>query len=495
MTATSPIAPTAPKATLVIFGAMGDLARRLLAPSLANLRRDGLIGEGLSIIGVSHGDETDESLAKALGEFIPDTDAGARRAWTALRDQISYLKGDFATASTFRALGEALKAKGQDNVVFYLATSPGFFGDIVEGLGQAGLLDEADGFRRVVIEKPFGTDLDSAKVLNARLLKVADEQQLYRIDHFLGKDTVRNIMVARFGNSLLEAVWNSRYIDHIQITAAETLGVGSRGKFYDATGALRDMVPNHLFKLLAMVGMEAPNSFDAEAVRAERARVIGAIRPLTAAQAKTHMARGRYRAGPAGGKRLKDYIAEPDVAGDGDTETYVALKLEVETWRLAGVPIYLRTGKAMGVSDTEVVIVFKPPALSLFRGADGPTPPNQLVLQIQPDEGIAIDFVAKAPGPLANTAPVTMAFRYGEHFEMGGSTGYETLIYDVLIGDPSLFQRGDEIEAGWAAVQPFLTLMAKGGAPLEDYAAGSLGPPGADDLMARDGRQWHRLGS
>ncbi|USQ95371.1 glucose-6-phosphate dehydrogenase [Caulobacter sp. RL271] len=485
--------PLAPDASLVIFGAMGDLARRLLAPSLANLRRDGLIGEGLSVIGVSHGEGNDEDLAKALGEFIPPDDAAAKSAWSALRGGITYLQGDFTEPATFQALAD--KLKGQANVVFYLATSPSFFAEIVEGLGHADLLDESEGFRRVVIEKPFGVDLESAKALNARLLKVATEEQLYRIDHFLGKDTVRNILVARFGNSLLEAVWNNRFIDHIQITAAETIGVGTRGKFYDATGALRDMVPNHLFKLLAMVGMEAPNSFDAEAVRAERARVIGAIRPPSPEDAKTNMARGRYTAGQAAGKPLKDYVAESDVAADGDTETYVALKLEVDTWRLASVPIYLRTGKAMSTHDTEIVIAFKPPALALFRESEGPTPANQLILQIGPDEGITLDFVAKAPGPLANTAPVSMAFRYKDHFEMGGSTGYETLIYDVLIGDPSLFQRGDEIEAAWRAVQPFLTLMAQGDAPLEDYAAGSDGPAGADALMARDGRQWHRLGS
>jgi len=483
----------APAATLVIFGAMGDLARRLLAPALANLARDGLVGANLSLLGVNRGDGDDESLRNALAEFAGD--AAGDEAWAGLRARTFYLAGDFGDSGTFARLRDRLAGIGSAGVGFYLATDPMFFGDIVEALGAAGLLDETQGFRRVVIEKPFGRDLASARALNARLAAVASEKQIYRIDHFLGKETVRNIMVARFGNAFFEAVLNSRYVDHVQITAAETVGVGTRGKFYDATGALRDMVPNHLFQLLAMIGMEPPNSFAAEAVRSEKAKLIEAVRVPSAEEAATDAVRGRYRAGSAGELPLPDYRAESNVATDSRTETYAAVKLFVDSWRWAGVPFYLRTGKALAARDTEIVVVLRPITSALFRdtGAAKP-PPNKLIFQIQPDEGITIEFSAKRPGPVVDIAPVSMDFCYADHFDLTRTTGYETLIYDVLIGDQSLFQRADQIEAGWRAVQPLLDLWSSSGEP-EDYRAGSDGPAAADALMARDGRQWHQIGS
>lgn len=470
----------APAATLVIFGAMGDLARRLLVPAIVNLARDGLIDDATHILGVSHHDGDDETLREALDDFVED-----KNGWAELRGRIAYLKGDFEDKATFAALAKRLKG----NAVFYLATAPGFFGPLVDALADAGLLDEAGGFRRLVIEKPFGSDLPSAQALNQRILARADEQQIYRIDHFLGKETVQNIMVARFGNALFEAVWNSRYIDHVQITAAETVTVGTRGKFYDATGALRDMVPNHLFQLLAMVGMEPPISFDAEAIRTEKGKVIAAITPIDPSEA----IRGRYAAGSIAGKPVPAYRDEPDVDPASRTETFAALKVHVETWRWSGVPFYLRTGKALAARDTEIVIQFKEVPLALFRETVvDRLPPDCLVLQIQPDEGIHLEFVVKRSGPVVNAAPVTMDFRYEDHFEIGHQTGYETLLYDVLTGDQTLFQRADQIEGGWRAVQPLLDMWEQG--TPEEYPAGSAGPESADALMHRAHRRWHRLG-
>lgn len=470
-------ADKAPPATLVIFGALGDLTKRLLVPALANLQREGLLDEATTLLGVSHHDSDDAQLADALDEFV-DKDAG----WDALRPNVHYLKGDFGDPAAYKAIAE----KVSGNAVFYLATAPSFFGPVVDQLGEAGLLDQKDGFRRVVIEKPFGTDLASAQALNRQILARGGEDQFYRIDHFLGKETVQNIMVARFGNALLEAVWNNRYVDHVQITAAETVTVGTRGKFYDATGALRDMVPNHLFQLLAMIGMEPPNSSDAEAIRNEKSKLIAAVRPI----APDDAVRGRYEAGRTGDKDVVGYLQEADVDPASRTETYVAMKLAVETWRWTGVPFYLRTGKGLTARDTEIVIQFREVPVALFPRDDA-LPPNRLVLQIQPQEGISLGFVAKKPGPLMETAPVSMDFHYADAFELGHRTGYETLLYDVLIGDQTLFQRADQIEGGWRAVQPVLDAWAEG--EPEGYAAGARGPAGADELLERDGRQWHAV--
>lgn len=480
-------APIAPPVTLVIFGAMGDLTRRLLVPALANLRREKFVGNGLKILGVSHHDASDEDLRKALDQFVDGDDDG----WKHLRGHITYLKGDFDDDATYQAIAERLGGKG--NAAFYLATAPGFFGPIVDKLAKAGLLDETNGFRRILIEKPFGHDLASAKALNARILNVATEQQIYRMDHFLGKETVQNIMVTRFANPLFEAVWNNRYVDHIQITAAETVGIGSRGKFYDATGAMRDMVPNHLFQLLAMIGMEPPNSFEADAIRTEKAKVAQAVRTLTPAEIRTDVVRGRYTAGKIGDEKRRGYLAEADVDPGSSTETYVAMKLFVDTWRWAGVPFYLRTGKAMSARDTEIIVQFKPVPFALFRDIDSARlPPNRFVIQIQPNEGIGLDFLAKLPGPTIETAPASMDFCYKNWFELGKVTGYETLLYDMMIGEQMLFQRADAIEAGWAAVQPILDAWRHGGKPLP-YKAGSNGPAAAADLPGRDGRNWNAL--
>jgi glucose-6-phosphate 1-dehydrogenase len=470
----------APPATLVIFGGTGDLARRLLVPAIANLCGDGLIGDDLHIIGIGSREGTDEDLRAGLDEFAPEAEC-----WTRLRSHITYLQGDFTTAALFADLTKTLGTAG--NVVFYLATPALFFGPIIENLAKAGLMEEREGvFRRVAVEKPFGHDLASAKALNQQILRVVREEQVYRIDHFLGKETVQNIMVARFANPWLEAVWNNRYIDSVQITAAETVDVGTRGAFYDATGALRDMVPNHLFQLLAMVGMEPPNDLSADAIRTEKAKVLIAVREPTPAEARTDGVRGQY----AG------YRKTADVSPKSNIETYVALKLFVDTWRWTGVPFYLRTGKALKARDTEVVVTFKPVPLALFR--DTPVanmPPSRLVLQLQPHEGIDLDFMVKKPGPKIQAVPVALDFKYADKFQIGGRTGYETLLYDMMRGDQTLFQRADQIEAGWSAVQPFLDAWSKGRVKVETYEKGSDGPAGAAELLERDGRQWHEIGS
>ncbi|WP_454886542.1 glucose-6-phosphate dehydrogenase [Sphingomonas oryzagri] len=475
----------APAATLVIFGGVGDLSRRLLTPALVNLTRDGLIGADLTIVVVSRG--PDAQFERELEEHLDLSDKPTKAAWATRCKTLSYFQGEFDDPATFEGLAKQLSG----NVAFYFATAASFFGPIAQSLAKAGLLKETEGFRRVVVEKPFGHDLASARALNKTLLSVMGETQIFRIDHFLGKETVQNIMVARFGNAFLEAVWNARYIDHVQITAAETVDVGTRGAFYDATGALRDMVPNHLFQLLAMIGMEPPNSFDAEAVRNEKVKLLQAVRIPTSKEAKADAVRGRYTGGAIGPKKVMPYLKAQDVAKSSTTETYVAMKLMVDSWRWAGVPFYLRTGKALAARDTEIVIQFKPIALAMFRNTDiSKIPPNKLIIQIQPNEGLDLHFNAKVPGPVVDTKEVRMAFRYADNFDLGHRTGYETLLYDVLIGDQSLFQRADQVERGWQIVQPILNAWSKGGEP-EDYKAGSEGPSEADELLKRDGRAWH----
>jgi glucose-6-phosphate 1-dehydrogenase len=488
----------APACTLVVFGAYGDLTRRLLVPALYNLFCQGSLGEGFRILGVDHHSGGATGLRRHLNAFLRTLigAGGAEGAtfdparWEELARRIDYLSGDFEDPGAYEALGRVLTGPA----VFYLATPPQFFGEIVERLGRAGLLRAgAGGFRRVAIEKPFGHDLGSARTLNRRILKWADEDQVYRIDHFMGKETVRNILALRFSNAVFEPLWNRQAIDHIQITAAETVGVEGRGAYYDRVGALRDMVPSHLFELLAMVAMEPPNSLDAEALRAERARVIAAVEIQSAAEALLNSARGQYRAGSIEGSPVAAYRRAAEVAARSRTETYAALKLSIDTWRWAGVPFYLRTGKALAARDTEIVIQFKAAPGSLFRDTTAPRSPNRLVLQLQPQEGMELSVDIKQPGAEDSLAPVKLAFRYADAFALPAATGYEPLLYDVMTGDRTLIRSAAEIEASWRAVEPFLKAWAKDGR-VHGYAAGSAGPRAADSLLARDGRAWHQLG-
>ncbi len=488
----------APPCTLVIFGAGGDLTKRLLMPALYNLSGSILLPADFKIIGLDRTDTDDngwrQSLTDTMQSFTKDKTAEFytphidEKQWGWVTEKMSYFKADFDQDDTYKALAE--KIGGEDrSVVFYLAVASRFFGPIVDHLGQSGLLKQSeDGktFRRVVIEKPFGSDLQSARELNARILKQGDESQFYRVDHFLGKETIQSIMAVRFANGMFEPTWRREYIDHVQITVAETIGVEQRGAFYEPTGCLRDMVPNHLFQLLCMTGMEPPNSFAAEDVRTEKAKLIEGTQPVKVEEC----VRGQYTAGQEFGQPVKGYREEANVAPDSKTETYVALKLHIENWRWAGVPFYLRTGKRLGARRTEIAIHFKPAPYQIFKDTSvDKLAPNIVKLMIDPDQGIDTQFNAKVPGPVMTLGKVDTSFKYKDFFEEKPNVGYETLLYDCMIGDATLFQRADNIEASWAVVQPLIEAASAGAEP-EPYAAGSAGPKGADDLLAKDGRHW-----
>jgi glucose-6-phosphate 1-dehydrogenase len=484
------MAEAAGPCTFVVFGATGDLTRRLLVPALRNLKRDGLLPDKFALLGMASRDIGDDGLRQRLSEAM-----GEDREWLAKRT--FYVGGKFEDPATYTALGSRLAEVDRDqgtegNYLFYLATPPSEFAVIVEQLGKAGLVREADGhWRRLIIEKPFGHDLASAIALNRKILRRLKESQVFRIDHYLGKETVQNILVFRFANGFVEPLWNRNHVDHVRITVAETVGVEQRGRFYDKTGALRDMVPNHLFQLLSLVAMEPPSCFAADAMRSEKAKVLDAVHRL----APHDIVRGQYGAGTIDNNRIAAYRESPEVPPQSRTETYVAMKLMIDNWRWAGVPFYLRTGKALARRRSDVTIQFKQAPLALFR--DTPVaslPDNDLVLHIQPEEGMTLHFGAKIPGPKVGIEDVALKFNYGDAFQSMPSTGYETLIYDCMTGDASLFQRADNIEAGWRVVQPVLDAWAadgKGDLPI--YPAGSSGPHEADELLARDGRRWRPI--
>jgi len=494
--------------SMVIFGAAGDLTKRLVVPALYNLARGDLLPQEFAIAGVDLANHTDEDWRQSLEEmtqqFVKAAEPDAQLdqdVWKWLAEKMTYLQGDLNDPRMYdrlrSKLAEVDSQRGTSgNYLFYLAVADRFFGPVIEHIGQSGLGGETDAhWRRVVVEKPFGHDLASAQALNRQILNVLDEQQIYRIDHFLGKETVQNIMMFRFANGLFGPIWNRDRIDHVQITAAETVGVEKRGRFYEKTGALRDMVPNHVFQLVAMTAMEAPNSLTADAVRSEKAKAIEAMRIYTADEVRSVAVRGQYGDGQIDGKPVDGYRKEPDVASGSDVETYVALKLEIENWRWSGVPFYIRTGKRLAKRTTEISIRFKQIPAALLRHMHVPEPPpNWLLLRIQPNEGIAFEFGAKVPGPKMSIGDVRMDFRYQDYFGTAPATGYETLIYDVMIGDATLFQRADNIEAGWRVVQPILDLWSSEpprGFP--NYKAGSDGPKAADELLARDGQLWRPI--
>ena len=499
----APVGRHGDRCTMLIFGAPGDLTKRKLIPAMYNLAKKQLLPQEFALVGCSNErldlDEFRRRVRADLKEFAGAPDNCPFCDWLLAR--LDYCSGDFQDPGLYARLKPLLAEVDQrygtgGNYFYYLATPPAFFGDIIQQLGAVDLLnEEGSHWRRVVIEKPFGHDLDSARQLNRDIGKILTEKQIYRIDHYLGKETVQNILVFRFSNGIFEPVWNRRYIDHVQITVAETLGVEQRGGYYDHAGALRDMVPNHILQLVTLTAMEPPISFHADAVRDEQSKILRAIQLLAPEDVLTRSVRGQYGPGEIDGASVPGYRAEPHVNPDSHTETFVALKLSIDNWRWADVPFYVRTGKRLAKRATEIAIQFRRAPFILFR--DTPVErlgSNLLVLHIQPDEGISMRFGAKIPGPLVNIGPVNMAFHYTDYFGKELSTGYERLLYDCMVGDATLFQRADMVEAGWAVVQPVLDVWtALPPRNFPNYAAGTWGPKEADDLMARDQRKWRKM--
>jgi glucose-6-phosphate 1-dehydrogenase len=487
---------------MVIFGASGDLTQRKLIPALYHLERDGLLSESFAVIGTSREPLTHEAFRERLNDRIQGflgSEKVDREAWGRLLPKLYYHPGSAQDPKAYESLKvffDEISRSHQTNGngVFYLATPPSLFGEIVENLGACGLAREegSGGFRRVVIEKPFGKDQQSAEELNERINAVLKESQIYRIDHYLGKETVQNIMVFRFSNGIFEPIWNRSYIDSVQITVAETLGVEDRGSYYESSGALRDMVPNHLFQLLSMVAMEPPNSFLPEDVRDEKYKVIKAINSLSPEEVLRDTVRGQYGEGVIQRVRVPGYRSEKGVDPNSSTDTFAAIRFTIDNWRWAGVPFYLRTGKRMAARVTEVSIQFRDVPFQLFRETGvARLSPNRLIMQIQPEERIAIQFGAKVPGPSVDIRDVRMDFDYRNHFGEKPSTGYETLIYDCMNGDATLYQRGDHVECAWAVIQPILDVWeALTPRNFPNYPAGSWGPREADALLAREGREW-----
>jgi glucose-6-phosphate 1-dehydrogenase len=485
---------------MVIFGAAGDLTKRLLVPSLYNLHASKLLPEKFAVVGVTAAKFSDEDFREKLTKDIQEFARSPiqKELWDWFKSKIYYHSGDFRDPSLYSQLKDKLAAVDQQqgtpgNYLFYLATAPQFFGEIIKRVGAVGLTRENNGFwRRVIVEKPFGRDLESARALNKEIMSVLDESQIYRIDHYLGKETVQNMMVFRFGNGIFEPIWNRRYVDHVQITVGETVGVEQRGGYYDTAGALRDMIPNHTMQLVAMTAMEPPISFESGAVRDEKAKVLHAVQPLSSEEVLTKAVRGQYGPGTLNEKAVSGYRAEPQVNPQSVTETFVAMELHIDSWRWAGVPFYLRTGKRLAQRVTEIAIQFKRAPQLLFRDTEvGSLGANQLVMHIQPDEGISLRFSAKIPGAVMNLGAVNMNMKYEDYFGAAPWIGYETLLLDCMIGDQTLFQRADMVEAGWRVVEPLLDVWnALPARDFPNYAAGTWGPKDADHMLEREGREW-----
>jgi glucose-6-phosphate 1-dehydrogenase len=484
---------------MVIFGASGDLTKRKLLPAVYTLFKEHLVPPNFAVVGFSRtamsDDEFRSRMRNAAEEFGGPVDP---ETWNRFAGGLRYIAGHPDHPEEYNKLAGVLSELDRErrtggNRVYYLAVPPSSFLPIVRNLQSAGLAQSQPGWARVIIEKPFGHDLESARMLNRELDSVFSEEQIYRIDHYLGKETVQNLLVFRFANGIFEPIWNRRYVDHVQITAAETLGVENRASYYEEAGALRDMVQNHMLQLLTMTAMEPPVSFEADTVRAEKLKVLPAIRPLCGEDAPRCAVRGQYGPGWIGGDKVAGYRQEPGVDPNSNTETFAAVKLQIENWRWAGVPFYLRAGKRLARHATEIAVRFKQPPLRLFDGARS-LPPNLIALRIQPDEGIALCFSAKQPGPATHVRDVTMDFRYSTAFGMASANAYERLLLDCMLGDPTLFASSKFVELGWSLVTPILEAWKNNPAPdFPNYAAGTWGPAAAGRLM-EPGQIWREPG-
>jgi glucose-6-phosphate 1-dehydrogenase len=489
---------------VVFFGASGDLMKRMLMPAMWNLRLADILPANYGIVGFSRSsfadDEFRAEMKKAIDQFSR-TGPTKEPLWSDFAKHISYVSGDFDDVNCFHKLREALERNDRElgtggNRLFYLSTPPSVFTSIIEQIDNAGLgpRDNTTGWSRIIIEKPFGTDLESARALQAEVSKVFEEKHVYRIDHYLGKEPVQDIMALRFANVIFEPIWNRRYVDSVQITAAETVGVEGRGGYYDNAGALRDMIQNHVMNLLALVAMEPPVAGDADSIRDEKFKVLRAVRPIERARVMLDSARGQYDEGAIAGQPVPAYRQEPGVRPDSNTETYAAVKILIDNWRWADVPFYLRSGKRLAHKVSEIAIRFKSLPHRLFDEAGDSLDNNVLVMKIQPEEGISLRFNAKVPGPRMHIRSVSMDFSYGTGFGVVSAPAYERLIGDAMRGDATLFTRWDAVETAWEIVMPILERWVETiDESFPNYSAGGQGPPSADRLLAMDGREWRRI--
>jgi len=491
-----------PPCAVVIFGANGDLTKRKLMPALYRLAFEGRLAPGFAVIGISRtamsNDDFRERMRESVARYLEDSPFD-EDLWRSFAQGLFYMAGDVGDRAMYERLAGVLTEVRQSrqtagNTLFYLSTQPSQYAPIAEGIGAAGLA-EGDGWRRIIIEKPFGRDLTSAIELNRRLQKVFEESRIYRIDHYLGKETVQNILAFRFGNGIFEPLWNRRYIEHIQITAAESIGVEGRGAYYQEAGALRDMIQNHLLQVLATVAMEPSATFSSDAVRDERSKLLRSIHVMKPGEVAANAVAGQYGPGRVGGRPAPGFREEKGVDPESQTETYVAATFLVENWRWAGVPFYVRTGKYLPKRISEVAIQFRSAPLSVFRNEsdeNNEAAPNLLILRIQPEEGISLKFVSKRPGAGMTLRPVSMDFNYGSSFGERSPSAYETLLLDAISGDATLYTRQDMVEASWSAVQPILDYWATRKFAFPNYEAGSWGPAAADEMLARHGHAWRR---
>ncbi|MDQ3668615.1 MAG: glucose-6-phosphate dehydrogenase [Acidobacteriota bacterium] len=496
------LGPTAEPCIVVIFGATGDLTRRKLLPALYRLAQQHLIPAEFAILGVSRQQISDQEyrgkMRAALSEF-GDEDTVDEAAWNSFAEGIFYIGGEFKDAEIYTIVKSRLKEideqrETQGNRIFYLATAPEFFGLIANQLAQANLArPEGRPWTRIIVEKPFGHDLESARTLNIQLASVFEEQQIYRIDHYLGKETVQNLLVFRFANSIFEPLWNYQYIDQVQITNAEAIGVEGRGAYYEPAGALRDMMQNHVFQLVSLIAMDPPVSLDSDDVRDEKIRALKTVRPIPADRVDEYAVRGQYGPGQVLGETVIGYREEPGVDSSSATETFAVLKLKFDNWRWANVPFFLRSGKRLQKRVTEIAIHFREGPHRLFTDSDAPLEPNVLVIRIQPNEGITLRFGAKLPGQAMRIRWVNMDFRYGSSFGLKSPEAYERLLLDCMLGDSTLYARRDMVERGWEIVAPILEAWKKPALDFPNYEAGSWGPPAASGLIERDGKEWRKL--